>query len=78
MNNRVTHLYAFIADGEDSICSMQIGNEHFPMLCAGRTKALEVMKLAAPHIAKAAGRPVRLVKFSAPEELEVFMPGSVQ
>jgi hypothetical protein len=77
--NEVKHIYAFIADGEDGFCAMQIDNQHFPMVTAGRSEeTLAAMKRAAPHVAKIAGRPIRLIKFTNAEEVEVFMPGAVQ
>jgi len=68
--NNVTHIYAFIADGEDSFMSMQVSDEHFPMVTTGRN--LEEMKKAAAQFARIGGLTIRLVKFTNPEEVEVF------
>ena len=74
----VQFLYAFIADGEDSFCAMTIDNEHFPMVCAGHNDGvLKSMKRTAMHIATMTGRPIRLMKFTVPEEIEVFVPAGV-
>lgn len=79
MDNRVGHIYAFIADGEDGFVSMTIANQHFPMVCTSRNEAtLAAMREAAPMIARATGRTIRLVKFLPEDELEVFEPGPTQ
>jgi hypothetical protein len=73
--SEVKHLYAFIADGENSFVSMQMGNQHYPMVCVGEgALALPSMKRAAVQIAKATGRTIRMVKFYKVEEVEVFNP----
>lgn len=75
MNNNVTHIYAFVADGEDGFVSVQIGAEHFPMvLTARKPETLERMKREAAQIARISGKTIRLLKFTSVEELEAFTP----
>lgn len=75
MHNKVNQIYAFIADGEDSFCSVQMGNQHFPMVCVGEgARTLPTMKATARQIAASTGKTIRLVKFTQAEEIEAFAP----
>jgi hypothetical protein len=66
----ITELYAFLSQDEtgDGICEVCLGDE-WMTLVTSRAYIAELIKPAAVHLAKSGGRRVRLVKFTAREEV---------
>jgi hypothetical protein len=67
-------LYAWVAtepDGGEGICSAQLGDIHMPLVGADMDRIKSLRSFA--ELARAAtGYPVRLVRFSMREDLEVL------
>jgi hypothetical protein len=69
---RIERLYGWIAeepDGGEGVCSVQLGDMHFPMIGADRAR-IESFRRHAQDIAKVTGCQVRLVEFSTRAVLE--------
>lgn len=67
-------LYAWVAtepDGGEGVCSAQIGDVHFPLVGADMDR-IKSFRAAAEAIHRLTGYPVRLVRFSRREDLEVL------
>lgn len=66
-------LYAFLSIDEtgEGICSMFMANKWWSMVTS-KPSVVEKMKVAARSLARASGRPIKLVKFTGREEIETF------
>jgi hypothetical protein len=73
---RIEHVWAFLSvdDGGEGVCAAPMGGLGMVPLIAADEARLESLKPIAAHIAKMFGKPVRLVKFTTREEVEVFEP----
>lgn len=76
---RIAHIYAFIAldpadntEGLPAYWSPSLG-AHLPMIGAD-LEMIDMLRPKAKQIATELGVPIRLVRFSVREELEVFEP----
>lgn len=70
-------LWAFVSvdeKGQEGLCGMTIGNDNFPMI-TGKKTVLANMRVAAQHVSKKSGKPVRLVRFSRAEVVETITAG---
>ena len=67
-------LYAWVAtepDGGEGVCSAQLGDVHMPLVGADMERIKSLRRYA--ELARAAsGYPVRLVRFSRREDLEIL------
>lgn len=64
---RIERLYAWIAeepDGGEGVCSIQLGDVHYPMVGADRAR-IESLRQHAQDVARITGYRIRLVEFSA-------------
>lgn len=70
---RITELYAFLAvfagDADEGVVAWN----GLPLVAANKVR-LEQLRAQAEEIARLAGRPVRLVRFSVREDLETIAP----
>lgn len=71
---RIDEMFAFIVvddDGTEGIPATYLGNTLYPLVGADM-KRVESLRPAAEDYARSSGKPVRLVRFSTREELEVI------
>jgi len=77
---RITEMFAFIvADtgpDDEGVPAISVGNMHMP-LCGADLKRIKQLRPYAANIARALKKPVRLVRFSAMEELETVSADGV-
>jgi hypothetical protein len=73
---RIDHIWAFVSfdDGGEGVCAAPMGGLGMVPLIAADPARVESLKPIAAHIAKSFGKPVRLVKFTSREEIEVYQP----
>lgn len=66
-------LYAFLSIDEngEGLCSMFLDNKWWTMV-SGKESVVKNMKIAAKALSAKTGKPIKLVKFTAREELETF------
>ena len=67
-------LYAWVAtepDGGEGVCSAQIGGMHLPLVGADMDR-MKSLRPYAETVRRMSGYPVRLVRFSHREDLEVL------
>jgi len=67
-------LYAWVAtepDGGEGICSAQLGKLHMPLVGADMDR-IKSLRSHAEAVRAASGYPVRLVRFSRREDLEIL------
>lgn len=77
MPDKIERLYAYVAtdpdDGSEGVCSIQLGDMHFPMVGADMAR----MQSLWPHaegIARAAGTQIRLMLFDNPSVIDTIDP----
>lgn len=75
---RIDAMYAFVIsdtsdDDEGVVATLGPGNAWVPMVGADRAR-LDSLRTVAQQIASAAGKKIRLVRFSVREELDVIEP----
>ena len=74
---RIDEFYAFVASDEtgEGLTGFQVPGSGMmlPMVCADKER-VDSLREIAKDIAKNSNRPVRLLKFSVREELEIFEP----
>jgi hypothetical protein len=73
---RIDHIWAFVSfdAGGEGVCAAPMGGLGMVPLIAADERRIEALKPMAAHIAKVSGKPVRLVKFTTREEIEVYQP----
>lgn len=67
-------IYAWVAtnrDGSEGIVSTMMGDTHMPLIGADVDR-MKALRSAAEYIRQASGCPVRLVRFSHREDMEVL------
>jgi hypothetical protein len=67
-------LYAWVAtepDGGEGVCSAQLGDLHMPLVGADMDR-IKSLRSYAEAVRAATGYPVRLVRFSRREDLEIL------
>jgi hypothetical protein len=67
-------IYAWVAtepNGGEGICSAQIGSLHMPLIGADMDR-IKSLRSRAEMVRRITGYPVRLVRFSARDDLEVL------
>jgi len=72
----IRDLYAFLAvhaDGDEGVVGMPVGGSMLPLVAADRER-LEALRPYARAAARASGLSIRLVRFTAREEIEVIDP----
>ena len=71
----IRELYAFIADDQlgEGVTSFQSGDIHWPMVAADKDRVDSLRKMA-QIIANQFGKEIKLVRFTAREELETITP----
>jgi hypothetical protein len=73
---RIGAIHAYVSVGEDDqegIIGENIGGSWLPFIAADEHRLIQLRPIA-ERIAKASGRPVRLVRFSVREDIEVIEP----
>lgn len=74
---RITEVWAFVsvdpADGDEGVCSYQLGDVHWPMIAADHDR-LESLRPMAEQLARASGLTIELRKYSTVELVETFRP----
>jgi hypothetical protein len=66
-------LFAYVADGEDSICAIEIGVGWLPLVFAKREK-VEIFRDAVQGVATCTGQTIRLIRFSRSQVVETLEP----
>ena len=72
MPQTIDALYAWVAtepDGGEGVCSMTLGNIHYPLVGADMDR-IKSFRKHAEFLREATGYPVRLVRYSMREDLE--------
>jgi hypothetical protein len=72
----IEHLWAFLSidkDGDEGVCAAKMGDMWVPLVAADE-KRVETLREYAQRLVEATGCPIRLVKFTVRQEIEVIGP----
>lgn len=70
---RIEHIWAALSidDGGEGVCAAPLGGMTMPLIAADPAR-LDVIRPLARGIAHVFGKPVRIAKFTAREDIEIF------
>lgn len=73
---KITEIFAFVAEDsgpdDEGITAMQVGHQAWMPLIGGDMTRIDSLRKIAVGIARRTGKPIKLVRFTQREELEVI------